>query len=265
MRPCGPIAGTSPDPRSVRPHGAFSPESFAPTTQGMCEEQPRTAQAGVADDRNGTYGPATVADDVLPWTAGGGDMARAHEVLVVIGAVARRSAVRLDRLAQHHAWWRQARYRVLGCRPDPEVDDHVLADRIRSELGPVRKQLDLPHVHVTVHRHVAILHGDVGWARDAATITRRVRDVSGVRDVDSRLHVGLLKGDTRPSESRRAQYRPRPRPQASAMGPKALRTTVPGAGFEPSRSLRCGGRSLPAAPPWGDDRLQIESGGDAGA
>jgi hypothetical protein len=134
-------------------------------------------------------------------------MARAHEVLEVIAAAVGRAATRLDRLAQHHAWWRQNRYRILDRRPEPEVDDRLLADRIRSELGPLRKRLDLPHVHVTVHRHVAILHGDVGWPRDAACIARRVREVSGVRDVESRLHVGLLKGDTRPSHSRRTQHR----------------------------------------------------------
>jgi hypothetical protein len=163
------------------------------------------------DPMDGTYGPSTLSLAVLPSTLGVDDMARAHEVLAtvvrVLAAVVRRAAARLDRLAQHHAWWRRARYRVLGCRPDPEVDDQLLADRIRSELGPLQKHLDLPHVHVTVHRHVAILHGDVGWPRDAATIARRVREVSGVRDVDSKLHVGLLKGDTRPSHSRRAQHR----------------------------------------------------------
>ena len=50
----------------------------------------------------------------------------------------------------------------------------MLADRIRSSLGPLEKWLDVPHVHVTVARHVAILHGEVGTEADATAIERAV-------------------------------------------------------------------------------------------
>ena len=90
-------------------------------------------------------------------------------------------------------------YRVAGGRPDPAVGDGILADRIRSELGPVLKRRDLPHVHVVVEDHVAVLHGDVPTRADAETIEQAVGEVSGVKGVMSHLHVGLAKGDTRPS------------------------------------------------------------------
>ena len=78
----------------------------------------------------------------------------------------------------------------------------VLADRIRSTLGPLEKRLDLPHIHVMVHDHIALLHGDVGSYREVDEIDTAVAAVSGVAGVDSWLHVGLIAGDTRPSTGR---------------------------------------------------------------
>jgi osmotically-inducible protein OsmY len=91
-------------------------------------------------------------------------------------------------------------YRLAGRHPDPDVDDLVLADRIRSQLGGLEKERDLPRVHVMVEKHVALLHGDVGTQDDADAIERAVAGVSGVQGVESHLHVGLIRGDTRPSE-----------------------------------------------------------------
>ncbi|MDX1620487.1 MAG: hypothetical protein R3320_05825, partial [Nitriliruptorales bacterium] len=34
-----------------------------------------------------------------------------------------------------------AAYRVRGDRPDPDVDDQVLTQRVRSQLGPLEKRL----------------------------------------------------------------------------------------------------------------------------
>ena len=90
-------------------------------------------------------------------------------------------------------------YRLRGGRPDPDVSDLVLADRIRSSLGSVEKRLDLPRIHVMVEDHVALLHGVVGTEEEAETIERTVEAVSGVVGVESYLHVGLGGGDTRPS------------------------------------------------------------------
>jgi BON domain len=95
-----------------------------------------------------------------------------------------------------------ARYRLARRTPDPDVGDDVLADRIRSCLGPLEKRLDVPRVHVMVEDHVAVLHGEVADERDAEAIERAVRDVSGVRGTESHLHVGLGAGNTRPSEGR---------------------------------------------------------------
>lgn len=92
--------------------------------------------------------------------------------------------------------------RLRGRRPDPDVPDDVLADRIRSSLGPVEKRLDLPHLNVMVEHHVALLHGVVGTAQEADELETAVAAVSGVVGVESYLHVGIGRGDTRPSAGR---------------------------------------------------------------
>lgn len=95
--------------------------------------------------------------------------------------------------------WRGIRYRAWRRRPDPDVIDNVLADRIRSSLGGLEKGLDVPHIHVMVEDHTALLHGDVATTAQAEQIEHAVAAVSGVRGVESHLHVGLLPSDTRPS------------------------------------------------------------------
>lgn len=99
-------------------------------------------------------------------------------------------------------------YRLHGRHPDESVPDLVLADRVRSELGPVVHALDVPHVHVMVHDHVVTLHGDTTTEQEAAEICRAVLAVTGVRGVRSHLHVGLLPSDTRPSTGRAQQPPP---------------------------------------------------------
>jgi hypothetical protein len=106
------------------------------------------------------------------------------------------------RVERTHGRFRGLVYRLSGRRPDPDVDDLTLADRVRSTLGPVEKQLDLPHVHVMVEDHVVLLHGEVEWPHEAATLEEAAQRVSGVRDVESHLHTGMLPSDTRPSEGR---------------------------------------------------------------
>lgn len=96
-------------------------------------------------------------------------------------------------------------YRLSGGHPDPRVPDDVLADRIRSSLGPIEKRLDLPRIHVMVEKHVALLHGDVATDADADELIAAVERVPGVARVESHLHVGLLPGDTRPSEGKSAE------------------------------------------------------------
>jgi uncharacterized protein (DUF2267 family) len=91
-------------------------------------------------------------------------------------------------------------YRLAGRSPDPNVSDDILADRVRSTIGPLEKRLDIPRVHVMVEDHVALLHGDVPNAGDAGRVEDAVLHVSGIDGVESHLHVGLIDGDTRPSE-----------------------------------------------------------------
>ncbi len=106
-------------------------------------------------------------------------------------------------------WWRTLpgrlrglQYALTGRHPDDDVDDHTLADRVRSTLGPLEHELDLPHVHVMAENGVILLHGEVSGGEDAAAIERAARRVWGVRGVESYLHVGLLASDTRPSQGR---------------------------------------------------------------
>lgn len=102
-----------------------------------------------------------------------------------------------------------ASYQLRGRRPDPDVVDNVLADRVRSTLGSVEKRLDLPHIHVMVEDHVVLLHGEVGKEQEARELEQAASEVSGVAGVESYLHVGLTAGDTRPSAGR-AVKRPSP-------------------------------------------------------
>jgi hypothetical protein len=91
-------------------------------------------------------------------------------------------------------------YRLAGRHPDPDVSDDILVDRVRSSIGGVEKRLDIPHIHVMVEDHVAILHGEVTEDSDVRTLEHAILRVSGVRGVESHLHIGLASGDTRPSE-----------------------------------------------------------------
>src|SRR5690606_40126412 len=90
-----------------------------------------------------------------------------------------------------------------GGRPGPASPDRALAARIGSSRGPRAARLDLPRVHVMVENRVALLHGEVGSAEEAAEIEQAAAAVSGVRGVESHLHIGLAPGDTRPSEGAR--------------------------------------------------------------
>ena len=96
-------------------------------------------------------------------------------------------------------------YRLRGRQPDPEASGILLADRVRSTLGPLEKRLDLPRIHVMAEDHVVLLHGEVGAPSDIDEIERAVAAVSGVRGVESYLHVGFTRGETRPSAGRAAR------------------------------------------------------------
>lgn len=102
--------------------------------------------------------------------------------------------------------WSGVSYRLKGRRPDPDVADLVLADRVRSTLGPLERRLDVPRVHVMVEDHVVLLHGELPSPADAEAIESAVARVSGVLGVESYLHIGLAPSDTRPSQGREARH-----------------------------------------------------------
>lgn len=118
-----------------------------------------------------------------------------------------RRARQLRRWAARRAQYLSGRlegvaYRLGGHHPAEDVDDAVLTQRIRSRLGPLEKELDVPRVHVTVVDRVARLHGVVGTDAEARQLEQMTERVAGVRGVRSRLHIGYGPGDTRPSEGR---------------------------------------------------------------
>ncbi|HET9732507.1 MAG TPA: DUF2267 domain-containing protein [Acidimicrobiales bacterium] len=126
--------------------------------------------------------------------------------------------------------WPGVSYRIRGRRPDPNVSANVLADRIRSALGPLESKLDVPRVHVMVHDRVATLHGDVVTAEQAARIEEAVLSVSGVADVRSYLHVGLARGESRPSDGARVEV-----PSAAF---RRLEADAVNAGADPDKARR---------------------------
>jgi CBS domain-containing protein len=87
-------------------------------------------------------------------------------------------------------------------------DDGILADRIRSTLGPLLKRLDQPRVHVMASQGDVTLHGDVSDPQAKALIESSVRGVSGVYRVTSHLRVGLQPGETTPSAGHRTERSP---------------------------------------------------------
>ncbi|MGZ4145145.1 MAG: DUF2267 domain-containing protein [Actinomycetota bacterium] len=130
-------------------------------------------------------------------------------------ALGRRTARRVQSRVRYEAGILEgARYRASGATPDPDVADDILADRVRSALGRVEKQRDLPRAHVMVERGVCLLHGTMPSAADKMAVEDEARAVPGVRDVRSVLRVGSFHGDTRPSYSR--THVPRS-PQKSAL------------------------------------------------
>jgi hypothetical protein len=74
--------------------------------------------------------------------------------------------------------------------------------RLRSELGPLEAELDIPRLHVMAENHVILLHGEVARPEQIDLVEEAVAAVSGVAALRSHLSVGLLPSDTRPSTGR---------------------------------------------------------------
>jgi BON domain len=78
-------------------------------------------------------------------------------------------------------------YHTLRRHPDADVDDATLADRVRSSIGPLEKRLHTPRVHVTVEHGTVILHGEIADNQAEAQIVSAIKDIAGVRAVQSHL------------------------------------------------------------------------------
>jgi hypothetical protein len=150
-----------------------------------------------------------------------------------VGRSARRIADRLSRDVRYAvASAPGILYRLAGRQPEPNVSDDVLADRVRSSIGPLEKRLDLPRVHVMVDDHVVVVHGDVASERDACAIEHAILRVSGVEGVESHLHPGLAPGDTRPSQGAAV-----PPPPSTAMRKLLDAARDAGAGSDPRAAV----------------------------
>ena len=115
--------------------------------------------------------------------------------------VSRRLARALTRAARYQTGRLEGfRYRLAGRHPDLGVTNGVLADRVRSVLGPLEHRLDVPRVHVLAEGHDVLLHGEVDSEEHARELIKTVRAIPGVGQVKSHLQVGLLPGATKPSE-----------------------------------------------------------------
>jgi malonyl CoA-acyl carrier protein transacylase len=126
-------------------------------------------------------------------------------VFAIAGTVAslsRLAAVRRGAKAIGH-WIQKAinkpRGRLLHETRMADADDVVLADRVRSSIGPLLAELDTPRIHVTAEGSRLLLHGDIVSQEGSDRVVEAVRRVPGVGKVDSFLRIGLLPGDSRPS------------------------------------------------------------------
>jgi uncharacterized protein (DUF2267 family) len=129
--------------------------------------------------------------------AGGAALMRSQ----VVRRTTRRQLLHLTRWARYRSGRLEGvRYRMAGRHPDPDVYPTVLADRVRSALGPLEHRLDIPRVHVMVEGHTVLLHGEVDDERQAWAVEDAVRRVAGVARLQSHIAVGLTPGDTRPSQ-----------------------------------------------------------------
>lgn len=124
-----------------------------------------------------------------------------------VGRIVRRVSADVERRSHAiRSAWPGVRYRAAGRHPDLDVSDDVLAERVRSVLGPLERRLDVPRAHVMVDDGVATLHGVVSSDVDAHELEYTTHRVPGVRGVASYLHVGLGPSDTRPSEGRASHH-----------------------------------------------------------
>jgi osmotically-inducible protein OsmY len=126
-------------------------------------------------------------------------------VLALAGTVASLSRLALIRRGARavsrwlHAAVNKPRGRVLREQRDAEADDVVIADRVRSSIGTLLTDLDTPRIHVMAEGSKVLLHGDIISQEACERVEEAVRRVHGVESVESFLRVGLLPGDSRPS------------------------------------------------------------------
>lgn len=158
-------------------------------TRAVTNLQPRTMMVRTRQEVGRWWGRATHV--VLPPGS-----RRSHVVADTGDALTRR----MDDMVHS---WRGVAHHLRG-GPPPDASDHVLADRVRSTIGPLEKELDIPHVHVMAESGTVLLHGDVPGPSERRAVEVAVGLVPGVEHVESHLHEGLLPSDTRPSQGRAA-------------------------------------------------------------
>jgi BON domain len=171
---CPDCANTPDDGRAARCRAFGSRESgAAPRARGS----PSTAAlaAGVAlefflDPRNGRRRRRLVRDRVR--------------------ATLRRRARRVERQTRYEAGKVAGiTHRITHPKHEPaELDDISLAHKVESELFRDRS-IPKGRISINADRGIVVLRGQLDDARDIERVERQVRQVAGVRDVDSLLHL----------------------------------------------------------------------------
>lgn len=118
------------------------------------------------------------------WAAGASVIAIGVWLAIHSKAVTKNANPYLHRTVNHA---KGLAYRLMRRHPSTRVDDSVLADRIRSTIGPLEKQLHNARINVTVENRIAILHGDIESPEAATEIEEAVRAVAGVHGIRSHL------------------------------------------------------------------------------
>ena len=171
----------------------------------------------------------------LAWIAAAGGMAGIAAARLTGPRAAHRVTHRIgSELGHRSGQARGVAYRLTGRHPADDAGDLILADRVRSSLGPLEKSLDLPRLHVMVGDGVALLHGEVASEEDLVCIEAAVRGVAGITGVRSCLHMGLIPADTRPSVGRAAEG---PSPAKTALLDAAIDAGANGGADEAVRAV----------------------------
>jgi osmotically-inducible protein OsmY len=113
---------------------------------------------------------------------------RRNDALARGAAMARRVARRGNQQARYAAGVAKGTAHEATSKPTEPADDRTLADRVRSEVFRA-DGAPKGSVNIGVVDGVVYLRGELSSSEEIARLIAQTRQVSGVRDVESMLHV----------------------------------------------------------------------------